>query len=388
MKKTSFIILLALTAGCKKEKLQNGPSAPEIKNTLVSLVYGGGSTSFVRRFTMNSSIDPFSIRQTSDDKYLCTGVTVTNGTLSSFLMKLDSHGETIFVKTLPNSNYGAELEATNDGCFIMANTYNTINTAANGQKWLPAEIIKINADGAELWRKSYSSTYQHKLTSVKQATDGGLILAGLQENGYGFVIKTDASGNELWRTSYENFTITDVNPTGNNGIVLCGQRKTNSQQLDAYLMYTNETGSILWSKVLTEDENYYGSIAHCVTEVANGAIAVGGVSYLGQRSGFLRLFTPYDGIEMWNYNTDIHDTSGEFLGNVPLNIVPTHDGHLMFTDSRGYMRKMLISGTETFTRQVSYSDKVVSFSKTSDNGYVMIGGSSYIVLTKTDLNGN
>ncbi|MGV3613314.1 MAG: hypothetical protein ACO1N0_20315 [Fluviicola sp.] len=399
MKKIIILILAtAVAAGCKKEIIEKKSLTPEIKNELFS---GGGTTSFERKFSFNSSVEAWSVCQTADGKYLCTGYTYSNDLLQHVLLKLDSKGETLFLKTLPGSIYGAELTATSDGCFIMANTYNTINTSISGHKWLPAQIIKINAEGTELWRKNYSITYQHKLTSVKQATDGGFILAGLQENGHGFIIKTDDSGNELWRTSYENFTITEINPTENNGFVICGQRKTNSQLLEGYLMVTNETGSVIWSKVLTSDNlpvqtdngieyiNYGGSIAYCVTELPNGIIAVGGESYFNQRTGFLRLFTPYDGIEIWNLNTNIHNTTGEYLGNIPQNILPTHDGQLMFTDSRGYMRKVSLTGTENWNRKVIPStDKVVSFSRTSDNGYVMVGGSSYAMFIKTDLNGN
>ncbi|TSJ47606.1 hypothetical protein [Fluviicola chungangensis] len=388
MMRTILIILtVTFTLSCKKkdqspDQFQTAPGT--INNELLS---GGDVSSFVRKFSVNSSMEIWSLGQTLVGTYLCTGYTYKDGVLENYLMKLDAKGEILFVKKIPTNEYGPELESTFDGCFILANTYNSVNLAVTNPGWLPAEIVKLNSDGTELWRKSYVNSSSHRLTAVKQATDQGLILAGIQANSEGFLIKTDASGNELWRKNYENFTITDVTKMADNGFVLCGRRKTSSNQFDAYVVRTDAAGTVLWSQILTETTSYYGSIAHCVTETVDGSIAVGGLSFFPQRAGFIRLYDA-NGIEIWRKNTDIlTTTTGEFLGSEPLGILNTSDGQLMFVDSQGYMRRILLTGEETWNRSVTDKQPVRAFIKTADNGFIMAGGSSFSILTKTDFQG-
>lgn len=340
----------------------------------------------MRRFSADSWADAWSIRQTVDGGYLCTGSTIQNGVFKSFLMKLNAKGIAISRKHIPDSDFGAELENTSDGCLIMANTYNSTNPYNSNLPWLQAEIAKINAEGTELWRRSYTFSSKHRLTDFKQATDGGLILSGLLENGDGFLIKTDASGNELWRKTYENFTITEVNTASGNGFVLCGFRKVTGSYENAFAMRTDAGGNVLWTRVLPGGSSP-DCRAHCITETPEGSIAVGGVKYLSQQAGHIWLLDAA-GLNLWNKNTDIPNTSGEYLGNQPLAILPSQDGQLMFIDTRGYMRKQFLNGEETWNRQITSDDRLFSISRTSDGGFIMAGGNSYFIIAKTDAQGN
>lgn len=382
MKQVLFILLLILAVGCKKDKQPDN----DLKNELLS---GGNTTSFVRMFSADSWADAWSIRQTADGGYLCTGSTIQNEVLKSFLMKLNAKGETVSRKQIPNSDFGAELENTSDGCLIMSNTYNSVNPYASNLPWLQAEIVKIDAQGTELWRKSYSISSKHRLTDFKQAGDGGLILAGLLENGDGFLIKTDAAGNELWRKTYANFTITEVSTISGNGFVLCGARNAAGGNEHAYVMRTAADGNILWSRVLISGSSSSFSRTHCVTETPEGSIAIGGASYVPNQTGFIWLLDAA-GLNLWNKNTDLlNPTAQETLGNQPLAILPTQDNQLMFTDMRGYLRKQFLNGDEIWHRKVTYSsDRIVSIGKTSDNGFIIAGGSSSFIITKTDAQGN
>ena len=135
-------------------------------------------------------------------------------------------------------------------------------------------LLKIRgADGVELWRHAYDTSASNtaRVESVAAAPDGGFVLAGsvAPVNGNppvagksdASVIKTDADGKEVWRRTYggsESDEAYSVVAAGDNTYLLAGYSQSYGgtvdpafpfQWEDVFLIKLNSSGGALWRKV-------------------------------------------------------------------------------------------------------------------------------------------
>jgi hypothetical protein len=93
-------------------------------------------------------------------------------------------------------------------------------------------LVKIDADGSELWSRTYpSSLGEITATAVRETSDGGLIVGGGMEGVTegardSFLMKTDSLGNMTWLKPFEGSDAVthgyDVVQTSNDTYVLVG----------------------------------------------------------------------------------------------------------------------------------------------------------------------
>jgi len=144
----------------------------------------------------------YSVHQTPDGGYILAGFTdpARNFKYDIYLIKTDENGYEIWSRTFGGSDienaYSCEL--TDDGGYILAGYTKSFG---NGQSdiWL----IKTDANGNEVWNKTFGGTGVDYTYSAQQTTDGGYIVGGFtdSEGNGGFdiwIIKTDENGNEVW----------------------------------------------------------------------------------------------------------------------------------------------------------------------------------------------
>lgn len=118
----------------------------------------------------------FSVQQTSDGGYIVAGHKAPNNSpLVAWLVKLDKHGNLQWDKTYDRMDGGAKsVQQTVDGGYIFAGTV-TLEGNDLGDAWL----VKTDANGSELWSKSFGEAEEDEMfRSVRQTSDGGYILAG------------------------------------------------------------------------------------------------------------------------------------------------------------------------------------------------------------------
>jgi hypothetical protein len=191
--------------------------------------------------------DAYSIKQTSDKGYIITGYTDGYNEINGdvFLLKTDSLGNSVFVKTYGNkgADWAYAAEQTPDGGFIIGGTYSTDSTSLD----LDAYIIKTDANGDTLWTKTFGGPGNEYGQSLTQTADGGYVLGGYT-NSFGngnydaFLLKVNANGDTVFTRSFGGYNDDEANAvfqTSDGGYALSGQ--TNSFGKGGYDFYFVKT---------------------------------------------------------------------------------------------------------------------------------------------------
>jgi hypothetical protein len=185
-----------------------------------------------------------SVQQTSDGGYIVAG---------TMLIKTDANGNQQWNRTFGNlSEYFYSVRQTSDGGYILVGSTFTIMTSGD------ALLIKIDASGNEQWNRTLGGIHDDVTNSVEQTNDGGYILAG-STSSYGagqndaWLIKTDAKGNEMWNKTFGGMSYDyafSVQQTPDDGYILAGSTKSYGAIFDAWLIKTNASGKMQWSKII------------------------------------------------------------------------------------------------------------------------------------------
>ncbi len=158
-----------------------------------------------------------SILKTEDGGYLLSGTTESygNGSNNLWLVKVDPRGNELWNKTFDNSmGLGGSVTATEDGGSALAED---IVPGPGMYLERAVRLIKLDAEGNELWNKTFSRSESSYFSPLIQRTrDGGYVMAGTltsyrdgpekvgDSTVWGadgndiLVIRADSVGNELW----------------------------------------------------------------------------------------------------------------------------------------------------------------------------------------------
>jgi hypothetical protein len=192
-----------------------------------------------------------SVFETTDGKFILTGYTqLGTGLNDIYLVKTDSAGDLIWSKTFGtsvNENARAVLQDLNGDYVIGGYT--------SGDPF----ILKTDTSGNLIWAKTYTGSGTDFVYSLNLTADSGYIMSGQTTNpGAGqdelFMAKADINGNIEWAKAYGGSNTDDgqtsASQTNDGGYVLCGSSKSFSGGVtyDAYLIKTDSTGNLLWSK--------------------------------------------------------------------------------------------------------------------------------------------
>ncbi|MFY9800188.1 MAG: carboxypeptidase-like regulatory domain-containing protein, partial [Methanoregula sp.] len=201
-----------------------------------------------------------SIIETPDKGYVVAGSSNTTITSGIFLMKLDPVGKKTWTHIFKKGEYyhGSYISTTRDGGFIIAGSVYRNDTQPSSL-W-DVYILKTDSGGRELWTGFFTGEKNDFVTYICQTEDGGYIIAGTTES-YGgtggpstFLLKMNEFGNREWFTTYETGMGSErpsVIQTQDGGYILMGTSlpgTTNLQQLDLFLIRTDDSGKELWGK--------------------------------------------------------------------------------------------------------------------------------------------
>lgn len=370
---------------------------------------------FAFETTFGGSGDDYakSLQQTSDGGFIVAGYTNSygNGREDVFLIKTDAYGAEQWSKTFGGASrdYGESVQQTSDGGYII-----TGHTDSYGAGEEDVYLIKTDINGIEQWSKTFGSASYDRGFSVRQAHDGGYIIAGytdsIDDSRDIYLIKVDADGNELWTNTFEGSYYGEnygysVQQTSDGGFIISGSIASAGLFNDSCLIKTDENGIEQW-------RNSFSGDMYCSTfvqQTIDGGFILAGYDGMPATMGWLYSMCPVliktdaNGNDIWVN----HLSCGGYGYYDSANSVQqtSDDGYIVagYTQFYGnggydvYLIKTDSNGDEIWSKAFggTSSDYGCSAQQTFDGGYVVAGytksygaGGYDVYLIKTDANGN
>ena len=147
----------------------------------------------------------------SDD----TDISNTKGSYDFWLVKVDGLGDLVWERSFGGTGIEVayDIEKTNDNAYVVVgHTFSTDKDVSSNHGESDVWLIKISEAGELLWEMTYGGSAFDSARSVKQASDGGFLIAGnsrssdqdldsnMGENDM-WIIKTNSSGDLEWQYS-------------------------------------------------------------------------------------------------------------------------------------------------------------------------------------------
>jgi hypothetical protein len=234
-----------------------------------------GVTQWTKTFGGTNTDWASSVQQTNDNGYVIVGTTYSFGPGDNnvYLIKTNANGDTLWTKTIgrsyPAASWGNSVQQTNDGGYVIAGL-----TRAGAGGINKVYLIKTTSSGDTLWTKTFGwgEGIGH---SVRQTSDGGYIIGADLDNFDGqsynvYLIKTNANGDELWTKTYGGNDYDNggsAQQTTDGGYVIVGNTRSFGTGLfDIYLIKTNTNGDTLWTKTFGGTDQEYGSEVQQTTD--------------------------------------------------------------------------------------------------------------------------
>jgi len=157
-------------------------------------------------------------------------------------LKTDSSGDTLWTRTYGRSDheYGYSVQQTSDGGYVIAgHTYDPVTRVSD------VYVVKTDSSGETLWTRTHDRSNRDHGHSVRQASDGGYVIAGYTYSSTTFslhvyLLKTDASGDTLWTRTYGRSNDDEgwsVQKTSDGGYIIAGYTKSfGAGNSDVYLL--------------------------------------------------------------------------------------------------------------------------------------------------------
>lgn len=244
--------------------------------------------------------------QTMDGNFIAVGQIYSEKTRSydASMININSMGNIEWNLTISFNGSDCATSACNtsdNGYLIVVNS----ETAARTDCYL----IKVDEYGKKIWEKSVGNQINTDMInglSLIKAQDSGFLLTGQLLNVHddldGFLIKTDESSNVIWMKRYGGVQTDFLRSIerDENEYILCGTTKSyGSGNYDVWLLKVNEMGDEQWNTSLGGSSFEEG---YAVQPALNEGYLIGGYtfSYGNGKSDAWILKTDEKGVEQWN----------------------------------------------------------------------------------------
>ncbi len=275
-----------------------------------------GNVLWNRSFSRGDSNTASSARQTTDGGYILSGYTGKNtSSYKAWLIKTDFNGNEQWNKTFGTSGYdvASDVQQNLDGGYVIAGKKRS-RPDRMSENDFDAWLIKTDANGNEMWNRTFGGTGRDEIASIRLTSDGGYILAGGTNSyrdswGDAWLVKVDKNGNEQWnRTYYGTRSIaqeaSSAQETADGGYIIAGviwivDVPQTEQRSDAWLIKTDSSGNEQWNRAFGgKGENR----ALSILQVSDGGYVLAGdtSSYGANGMDALLLKTDAKGNEQWN----------------------------------------------------------------------------------------
>lgn len=327
----------------------------------------------------------YSVQQTTDGGYIVAGYTESYGAgdYDVYLIKTNSSGDTLWTRTFGGTNDDLcfSVQQTTDGGYIVTGHTDSFGAGKND-----VYLIKTNSSGDTLWTRTFGGTEYDCSYFVRQTNDGGYIVTGFTLS-YGaggadvYLIKTDSGGDTLWTKiigGYEWEYGFSVQQTADEGYIVTGFTDSYGAGADdVYLIKTNSSGDILWTRTFGGTDYDVGYFVHQTTD--GGYIVSGSTESYGAGGENVYLIkTDSSGYTLWSR------TFGGNQNDCGYSVQQTADGGYIVaghTESYGaggsdvYLIKTDSSGDTLWTKTIggTQNDPGEFIQQTTDGGYIIAG---------------
>ena len=360
-------------------------------NNKTNITQGSSSPEIEWIYTYDSIIDDkaFYVDQTMDGGYIFTGSTIVTppGYTELLLVKTDGNGEESWRNNFPNyltNLYGTVVHQTSDGGYIV------VGSVGYTYLW-DVQVTKADSNGDFVWQKSFGmiDELDHGI-DVLQTSDGGYIVLGLTSS-YGegsadiWLIKLSADGTELWNKTIGGDSLDEPKSfmKVDDGYVIVGETDAVDGMGDVWVVKTNEVGEVSWQKTFGNSNITEGGV--CVKTVSNGYIILGNLYDMNWTESFWLLRLDAQGTLAWDQQISV---SGDVHGT---SITTTTDGGYFITGiisdpisyiTDVYLLKLNYQGITQWVKTIDISDGLWDDAycgiQSRDGGYVAVGSTADI----------
>ncbi|MBU0472595.1 MAG: DJ-1/PfpI family protein [Bacteroidetes bacterium] len=285
-----------------------------------------------------------------------------------------------------NSDGGRTICETKDGEFVIAGY-----TFSQGEGNADVLIIKTDAEGNQLWTKTFGGGGNDYANSIAECADGSFVIAGFTSSfGAGdedvYLIKTDADGNKIWQKNYGGSGSEQANKiieTSIGNYLIAGYTESfGNGQDDVYLIYTDSNGDTLWTKTKGDDKSQF---AKDIIETDDGKFLIVGSTGVFDSQGWgnrdVYLFE-MDVAGNCNFTKNYGESSYQNWGN---SICPADEGNYMIVGDADitsqnlydvYAMKTMPGETMRWNKRFgegTYYDYGASVLKRDDENYIVCG---------------
>lgn len=367
---------------------------------------------------------------TPDGGYIAVGntfmvngdVLANYGNYDYWVAKLDAAGTIEWTKNYGGSNSDdiKKVVPTPDGGYILGGMTDSNNidvSGTHGDYWFEGVwygdyqedywIVKIDSVGTIEWQKTLGGNFREIFYDIKLTSNGGYIVSGASNSNSGdvtdshqtdggidmdaWVVNLDSSGNILWQKAYGGYdgssSFASIEQTSDGGYVAAGSTSAAGGDApplkgisDLWVVKTNETGNILWSKTYGGSR---GQDAQSVKQLPGNGYIVCGVSSSadgdvtdGIDNMMTRWIIKLDDEGNLEWNRIYPDMRGSLAtevtadGNIVVGSIYMTDKHLMKID--------VATGDIIWSKTYGGSerDMIFGMSLTPEGGFVTVGSTN------------
>ena len=336
-RKLLFIISISIFCACLPDYISNTTAPVFFSGKLIDVKLLGGSDEEVAR----------EVIELHEGGYAMVGSTKsTDGDFSNrigndwdlFLIKMDEQGEVTWKKTYGGSgdDFGFSLTETPVGGFVLMGYSNSQDgdvppTKGYHDNW----IIKVDASGALIWKKSFGYSGHDHAYNVIPTRDGGYFFNGFLDvtasNGEGnsgksfkanrhgvgefWCHKIDSNGNIEWQRYFggtNNDRSYDAIQTKEGNFLVVGTSESEDVDVkkpkgsyDVWVVMISPSGEMLW------ENSYGGSLVDEASKVIEDSY--GNFRIIGNtHSGDIDVVNPKGSSDVWQITLD---KSGRLIGS-------------------------------------------------------------------------
>lgn len=217
--------------------------------------------------------------------YAVCGYTSSNndGEPNWYMMRLDDHGNKLWDKEfgMSSDDKALSIAQTYDGGFVVTGYLGNANGSAQKIMW----VMKLDADGNDIWIQTLEHNMWTCGTAIIEARDSSIMAAGYTRaftiTDYDILVaKFTENGDTLWTRTYGNEDwqeATDIVETFDNAFVVGGFSMSNSKDQSSFVMLKYDSrGNLIWNNTFKRRSQDY---AKSITETHDHGLLLAGTTF-------------------------------------------------------------------------------------------------------------